>query len=68
MFPKPKACTSSLFSGLGITCPTRPVGLTRCAAECAVRFEPVCQCGLFRYFDKVLPCGLCCGQVIDFRW
>ena len=24
------------------------------------------QCGLFRYFDKVLPCGLGCGQVVDF--
>ena len=24
--------------------------------------------GLFRYFDKVLACGLGCGQVIDFAW
>ena len=26
------------------------------------------QYGLFRYFNKVLPCGLGCGQVIDFTW
>jgi len=24
--------------------------------------------GLYRYFDKALPCGLGCGQVIDFTW
>jgi hypothetical protein len=41
----------------------------RCAAECAVRFEPVrVQCGLFCYFDKVLPCGLGFWQVVDFIW
>lgn len=22
----------------------------------------------FRYFDKVLPCGLGCGRVLDFTW
>ena len=26
------------------------------------------QYGLFRYFERVLPCGLGCGQVIDFAW
>jgi len=25
------------------------------------------QYGLFRYFDKVLPCGLGCGQVVDLE-
>jgi len=40
-----------------------------CAAECAVRFEPVCaNMGFFATSTRVLPCGLGCGQVIDFRW
>jgi hypothetical protein len=39
----------------------------RCAAECAVHFEPLCaNASFFRYFNKVLPSGLGWGQVIDF--
>src|SRR5215831_12623451 len=41
----------------------------RCAAECAVRFEPMCaNTGFFATSTRVLPCGLGCGQVLDFRW
>jgi len=39
-----------------------------CAAECAVRFEPIrANTGFFATSTRVLPCGLGCGQVVDFR-
>jgi hypothetical protein len=39
-----------------------------CRRMCRTLRADTRQYGLFRYFDKVLPCGLGCGQVIDFRW
>ena len=43
--------------------------IKRCAAECDVRFEPMCSStGSFATSTRVLPCGLGCGQVIDLRW
>ena len=39
-----------------------------CRRMCRTLRAHVRQYGLFRYFDQVLPCGLGCGQVLDFRW
>jgi hypothetical protein len=39
-----------------------------CRRMCRTLRADARQCGLFRYFNKVLPCGLGCGQVVDFRW
>jgi hypothetical protein len=39
-----------------------------CRGMCRTPRATMRQYGLFRDFDKVLPCGLGCGQVIDFRW
>jgi hypothetical protein len=39
-----------------------------CRKMCRTLRADARQYGLFRYLGKVLPCGLGCGQVIDFRW
>jgi hypothetical protein len=38
-----------------------------CRRMCRTLRAGMRQYGLFRSFNKVLPCGLGCGQVIDFR-
>ena len=39
-----------------------------CRRMCRTLRADARQYGLFHYFDKVLPCGLGCGQVLDFTW
>jgi len=64
--PKPNSMARVSFktvSRCGFTPWVHPITTAEkvCRRMCRTLRADVRQCGLFRYFDKVLPCGLGCG-------